>query len=224
MNERLTDQITGATEEGLPVIPSSPAALFEPLAAPKEEPALTSASVPPTTPPAAPQAQQRRWPRFVAIGAAALLVGVGAGYFAGSPARNELTSQRDDARAEVAQLTEQLDTAKTDLTSTEALLASTNADLTAAQADLAASEESLSSMTGLRDAAATHASACETAATSANDLVVQWENLISDMNAWWDTPYGSAAEAEMTLHIQEQTQKMEEQSVAVERTMKTCLG
>lgn len=223
MEERLTDQ-TPATTLPSPEVPASPAALFEPMAPAVVEPAMTAASVPPTTPAAPTPPKARRWPMFVAIGLVAVLVGALAGYFAGSPARDDLQQQRDDARAQVADLTEQLDASKADLASTTALLNTAKAGLATAQADLTTSEAALAAMTDARDTSSAKAKACTTAATAANDLVVQWKNVLSDFLSWMDAPYGSAAEAQIQSHVDEQFAKMDAQQVALDRAMNGCVG
>lgn len=223
MEERLTDQ-TPATTLPSPEVPASPAALFEPMAPAVLEPAMTASSVPPSTPAAPPLPKARRWPMFVAIGLVAVLVGALVGYFAGGPARDDLQRQRDDARAQVADLTGQLDANKADLASTTDMLNTAKAGLATAQADLTKSEAALTAMTDARDTSSAKAKACKTAATTANDLVVQWKNVFSDFLSWMDAPYGSAAEAQIQSHVDEQFAKMDEQQLSLNRAMETCLA
>lgn len=226
MEERLTDQVPGPVS-ALPEVPSSPAALFGPIAAPVEEPAMTAASVPPTppTPPTtAPTPRQRNWPKYVAIGAVAILLGAAVGWFAGGPQRNDLTAQRDDALAQVDTLTGQLADSEAKLGTTEGLLSEAEEGLAAATADLEAAQEELASMTDARDVASTRADACELASVTASDLVGQWRNLFGDMVDLMFMPYPSAQFDELDRHMDEQSQKMGEQQVALDRAMNKCLG
>ena len=156
--------------------------------------------------------------------AIALLVGALVGYFAESPARDDLQGQRDDARAQVVTLTQQLDTSKAALASTTDLLKTAKDGLATAQADLTASEAALAAMTDSRDASSATAKACTTAATAANDLVVQWRNIFGDVLDWMQMNPSSAAFTEMRNHVDEQFDKMGGQQVALDRAMDTCLA
>lgn len=223
MEDRLTEHLPGDLTS-LPEVPNTPAALFGAMTPAKEEPAMTVSSVPPTTPVDGAGSARRGWPRYAAIGLVALLVGAGVGYFAGAPARNDLTSQRDDARAQVAALTDDLAATEAELSATADELAVTNGQLDVAQADLADTEGSLASMTESRDAADARAASCTVAATAGKDLVAQWSNVFGDLVDYWNTPWGSAAEATIDSHIDEQFTKMDEQQIALDRAMEDCVG
>ncbi len=225
MEERLTERFSGDVAP-LPEVPNTPAALFEAMPPAVEEPAMGVAAAPLVPGPvvdAAPPTR-RGWPKYVAIGAAALLVGVGIGYLAGAPTRNELTSQRDDARAQVVGLTADLATAEDALAATADELDLANGELRTAQSELTNTEASLVSMTESRDAATTRADACTVAATAGKDLVTQWSNIFDDFIDYLNAPWGSAAEATIDTHIDEQFTKMDEQQVALDRAMEDCVG
>lgn len=178
----------------------------------------------------------RRWPLVTVVGVVALLCGIGAGVLVTMPQRNDLADQRDAARVATAQATDELEAATTsldglraELTAAQDELVIRGADLDAMEADLATTIADLDAMTADLDAATadldgmtTNRDECLLAATVGVDMADQWENMWSDYWTWYETEVGSAAEAEVALHIDEQWARMDEQHAAMHDALDAC--
>ena len=187
------------------------------------------AAPPAPTTPARPGETKSPWRKAALFSAIALLAGVGIGFASGIPGKNSLTDQRNTARAEVTKLTTDLKSAKATLTTANTTLAATKTTLAQAQTSLDANEKLLATanadlttakvdlvaVTQTRDA-------CALAVTAGSDLVAQWSNILDDFWNWYYTDYGSAAEASMIAHINEQIPKMDAQQVSFDRLATTC--
>lgn len=214
MQERSTDQAPGDVQS-LPEVPETPAPLFEPMSPPVVEPALTTSSVPPTTTTPPPARSGRMWPKFVGIGAVAALLGLALGYAVAMPGKSDMQSQRDAAQ-------EQVTTLQADLTTAQAAAADASSKADAAQAKVDSLTADNTTLTADNAALAAQVDVCSAAAVTGNDLAAQWANLFSDLNAYYETPYGSSAEAELYQHIMDQTQKMDEQQATLVQQMVEC--
>lgn len=138
---------------------------------------------------------------LVIVATLALVVGAALGFAAGLPGRNALQDEKSSVEAAKAQVQTDLDATRNDLTAARNQLA-------AAKADASASSEAKT--------------ACNKAATDAGDLIDQYENLLSDFDAFAQTPAGSAAEGQMAAHLNEQIDRMSAQYVTVQDELKTC--
>jgi len=87
--------------------------------------------------------------------------------------------------------------------------------VTSLQQELSTVQASAASVSSARDT-------CSKAATDAGDLLGQWDNFWSDYGAYLDTPVGSAAEASMKQHMNDQLGRMELQSIVVEDELSSC--
>ena len=124
----------------------------------------------------------------------ALVVGLGVGYATSVPQQNSLKDARDKARVE---------------------LTKAKSNLATANNDLAATKSNAAKMSAARDT-------CKTAATDARDLIGQWENFMADLQSYFSSPVGSAAEASVSAHMNDQANKMGDQSRTVERETTAC--
>lgn len=157
---------------------------------------------PPMPPPVAPEPAPRRRRSWLAVAIAAvlaLLIGAAAGYAAGLPARNDLRDQKQATEVARDQLQADLTAAKGDLEDAQKSLASTKKDL----ASSSAAKE-----------------ACSTAANDANELVVQFENLLDDLSS--DVAPGSAAEKALIDHVNQQAREMGSQARVVKSEFESC--
>ena len=137
-----------------------------------------------------PEPAKRRFGLWIAVAAVlALIVGVGVGFAAAQPSKNDAIEQRDAAEAQVTQSQQDLETA---------------------QANVAADD-------------AAHIK-CEKAATDAKDLIAQHENLWADFATYMSTPVGSAAEAQIRSHMDEQQQTMMAQRDVVDADLEACVA
>lgn len=159
------------------------------------------AEVPPYVPSEPPPRRGVSAVVLVVIATLALLVGAALGYAAGLPGRNAL--QDDKAAVETAK-------------------AQVQSDLDATRKDLTATRDRLAGIETSAAASSQAKAACSTAATDAGDLITQYENLLSDFGAWADTAPGSAAEAQMTAHVNEQILRMGAQYTTVQDELKAC--
>jgi hypothetical protein len=190
---------------------------------------VTQAPVPPMATVRDSGRRPRRWPLVTVASVLALLGGIGVGMVITMPQRNDLVDQRDVARVEGAEVADELDATiaaldevRTNLVSAEDELTARGADLEATQAELVTTLDDLTAMTSDRDTVTENRDECLLAATAGVDLVTQWENFWDDELSWlWSEP-GSAAEAEIDLHMQEQGVRMEEQHDALHELMAAC--
>ena len=178
------------------------AAPMPPTAAPlMDVPPGAYAQVPPYVPSEPPPRRGVSAVVLVVIATLALLVGAALGYAAGLPGRNAL--QDDKAAVETAR-------------------AQVQSDLDATRKDLTATRDRLAGIETSATASSQAKAACSTAATDAGDLITQYENLLSDFDAFAQTPAGSAAEGQMAAHLNEQIDRMSAQYVTVLDELKTC--
>lgn len=178
------------------------AAPTPPTAAPlMDVPPGAYAQVPPYVPSEPPPRRGVSAVVLVVIAAVALLVGAAVGYAAGLPGRNAL--QDDKASVETAK-------------------AQVQSDLDATRKDLGAARDELASARSDASASSEAKATCSTAATDAADLVEQYDNLLNDISAWAKTANGSAAEAQMANHINEQMERMRDQYIIVQDELKAC--
>lgn len=187
-----------------PITPDAPSApsYAPPAYAPPASTPPTSG--PPTAPaPAAPAKRSVLVPVLLAA-LVALLIGAGIGYAISVPGRSDLTAQRDNAQASAATTKAQLDKATADLAAANTTLEDTKKELATAKAGASGKE------------------ACSKAATDANDFIGQIFNILSDYEALAGTPTGSAAEAQLLNHINEQSQKMDAQEQTVKDELSAC--
>jgi hypothetical protein len=182
---------------------------------------------PPSPTTAAPR--PRRWPLMTAIGVIALLCGVGVGVLVTLPQRSDLADQRDAARVAAAEVVDDLDAATASLGEVRQELAGVQDELTARGADLEAVEAELTTtldefatVSSELDGMTTNRDECLLAATTGVDLVTQWENFYDDEWAWLNSEYGSAAEAEIALHMDEQWSRMSEQHDVMHEVFDDC--
>lgn len=190
---------------------------------------LARAPVPPPAPVRDGGRPPRRWPLVTVASVLALLGGIGVGMVLTMPQRNDLVDQRDAARVEAAEVADELDATiasldevRADLVSVEDELTARGADLEATQAELATTLDDLTAMNSDRDTLTENRDECLLAATAGVDLVTQWENIIQDEVDWLQSEPGSAAEAEIDQHMQDQLTRMEEQHDAMHELMAAC--
>ena len=181
----------------------------------------------PATTTAAPR--PRRWPLVSAVGVVALLCGVGVGVLVTLPQRSDLADQRDAARVAAAEVADDLDVAtaslddvRQELAGVQDELATRGADLEAVEAELTTTLDEFAVVSSELDGMATNRDECLLAATTGVDLVTQWENFYDDEWAWMISESGSAAEAEIALHMDEQWARMTEQHDVMHEAFDDC--
>jgi cytoskeletal protein RodZ len=145
--------------------------------------------------PMSPEPAKRGFGVWIAVAAViALLIGLGVGFVAAQPSKNDVTKQKNAAQLQVTQL----------------------------QQDLATAQSSLTTAQNSSTANATARTTCSKAATDARDLIAQHENLWQDFSDYLAAPYGSAAEAQIQSHMSDQQQTMTAQRDVVNAEISAC--
>lgn len=189
-DDRLVGSPSLAVPPGVPPRPTPPGV-------PAEAPAEAPAAAPPTgAPPVAADVASghARHSRFVVwttvVALVALVVGIAVGVASTGPQRAELQRQRDELSVRRRDRQAARDQLQTGADEAEALVARTRTQLDEA--------------TSAGDAAAKAREACAKASTDASDLLLQYDNYLSDLAdlSWADA--GSATQRQLQDHLRTQ--------------------